>query len=119
MKLFKKKEKKIPDGKYRIIKIGKEALTEFIYDSINEKATTFFDVTDETSIVKCYDIDWEKGELICIARNELGGDEHLQFDLDTEMLISKIKNTAEKIYTDDKIYIELTKEEAEKMCSDK
>lgn len=115
MKLFRKKEKKIPDGKYRIIKIGKEALTEFIYDSINENARRLFDVSDETSIVKCYDIDWKKGELLLIARNEYVENEHLQFDFDTDELLKKLGNTATTLYTDEKRYIELTKEEIEKM----
>jgi len=111
MYIFRKNKKKIPDGKYRIIKIGKEALTEFIYDSINENAKRLFDVNDETSIVKCYDIDWEKGELLLIARNEYGENEHLQFDFDTEEIFKKIKNTATTLSTDDKCYIELTEEE--------
>lgn len=115
MKLFRKKEKKIPDGKYRIIKIGKEALTEFIYDSINENVKAFFDISDETSIVKCYDIDWEKGELLCIVRNEYEENEHLQFYFDTDELLKKLGNTATTLYTDEKRYIELTKEEIEKM----
>ena len=37
MSIFKKKAKRIPEGNYRIIKIGKDALYEFIYESFMDK----------------------------------------------------------------------------------
>ena len=48
MPFFKKQEKTIPDGKYRVIKIGKDALFEFIYESIIDNQECFFDVSDGT-----------------------------------------------------------------------
>ncbi|MCM1365598.1 MAG: hypothetical protein NC122_08465 [Faecalibacterium sp.] len=110
MRFFKKKEKKIPDNKYRIIKIGKEALFEFLYESIIDNQKCFFDITDETSIVTHFDMDWEKGEFICIARNEQAENEFLQCDIDTEKLLSKLKNTTDSLYTEN-IYIELSKDD--------
>ncbi|MBP3415551.1 MAG: hypothetical protein J6L81_10195 [Clostridia bacterium] len=110
MALFKKKEKVIPDGKYRIIKLGKDALFEFIYESIIDNQECFFDVTDTTKIVTHFEIDWDAGELICIARNERGQNEHLQFDIDTKELFSKLQNTTETMFGDER-YIELSEEE--------
>ena len=42
--MFKKKkeEKKIPDNTYRVIKISKDALYEFIYESFIDNQEIFF-----------------------------------------------------------------------------
>ena len=107
------REKTIPDNKYRIIKIGKKALFEFLYESVIDHQKEFFNVSDFTSIVTEFDIDWEKGEFICIARNELEEDEHLQFPyIDTKKLLEKLKETTMSLFADDR-YIELSKTEIE------
>ncbi len=107
------KEKKIPENKYRIIKISEDALLEFLYESIIDSQKEFFDVSDDTSIVTCFDIDWENKSFICVARNELGEEEHLQFpDIDTEKLLLKLKDTTSTLYMDNR-YIELTSTEIE------
>ncbi len=100
--------KKIPDGKYRIIKIGKEALFEFIYESFIDNEEMFFDISDGTQIVTGFDIDWDKGEFICVARNEFAENENLQFDIDISVLMSKIATTTDTLYKDN-LYIELSK----------
>ena len=43
---------RIPDDKYRIIKIGKEALFELICEAFKEWEEDFFDVADSTTMVK-------------------------------------------------------------------
>ena len=109
------KKKTIPDDKYRVIKIGKEAIFEFLYESFTDKIETFFDVSDSTSAVTAFDIDWEKGEFICIARNELPEEEeHLQFNVDVHKLISKIENTTDTLFAPDR-YIEVSKSEIDNL----
>ncbi len=44
------KNKTIADDKYRVIKIGKEAIFEFLYESFMDKLETFFDVSDSTTV---------------------------------------------------------------------
>jgi hypothetical protein len=103
-------EKRIPDDKYRIIKIGKEALFELICEAFKDSEEEFFDVTDSSSIVKSFSIDWEKGEFICVARNELPEEEeHLQFDVDTNELISKLEDTTDTLFAPNR-YIEVSKD---------
>lgn len=71
----------------------------------------FFDVSDVTSIVSHFEINWETGEFIYIERTELEENEHLQFpDIDSQLLISKMKDTTSTLYGP-KRYIELDKEE--------
>ena len=70
-------EKRIPDDKYRIIKIGKEALFELICEAFKDGEEEFFDISDSTTIVTSFSIDWGKGEFICIARNEFPEEEEI------------------------------------------
>lgn len=103
-------DKRIPDDKYRIIKIGKEALFELICEAFKDSEEEFFDVTDSSAIVKSFSIDWEKGEFICVARNELPEEEeHLQFDVDTNELISKLEDTTDTLFAPNR-YIEVSKD---------
>ncbi len=109
------KEKRIPDDKYRIIKIGKEALFELIYESFIDSEEQLFDISDGTSIVTGFDIDWEKGEFICVARNELDENEHLQFDIDISEVLTKINPTTDSLYNGGKHYIELSKSDIDNL----
>lgn len=110
-----KKKKKIPDDTYRVIKIGKEALSELIYDSINEYAETYFDISDPTSIVKCFDINWETGELIAIARNDMGENERLQFDIDTQKLLENMDDTTDTMFAPGR-YRDVSYDEIAEIC---
>lgn len=110
MSIFKKKEKVIPQGKYRVIKISKDALFEFIYESIIDNLECFFDVTDDTKIVTGFDINWDTGEFICVARNEYDENEHLQFNINTKELMSKLQDTTNTMYAENR-YIEMSEEE--------
>ena len=107
--------KRIPDDKYRIIKIGKEALFELICEAFKEWEEDFLDVSDSTTIVKSFSIDWEKGEFICIARNELPEEEeHIQFDVDTHELLSKFENTTDTLFAPNR-YVEVMKSEIDNL----
>ena len=109
------KEKRIPDDKYRIIKIGKEALFEVVCEFFKEREEDFFDVSDSTTMVKSFCIDWEKGEFICVARNELPEEEeHLQFDVDTDELLSKIEDTTDTLFAPNR-YIEVLKSDIDNL----
>ncbi|MBR3908878.1 MAG: hypothetical protein IKJ50_04075 [Clostridia bacterium] len=110
MPIFKKKGKTIPQNKYRIVKIGKDAIYEILREYIIDNQENFFDVTDGTKIVTHFDINWDTGEFICIARNEYGEDEHLQSNIDTTKILSKLQDTTETVF-EDKRYIELSEEE--------
>lgn len=110
--LKKENEKTIPDGTYRIIKIGKEALFEFLYETVIDNQERFFDVDDGTKIITAFDMDWEKGEFICAAYNDTG--KPLQRSLNTEKLLSALDNTTSTMYADNR-YIELTEEEIQRI----
>ena len=110
MSIFKQKEKTIPQGSYRIIKIGKDAIYEVLREYITDHQKAFSDITDGTKIVKLFDIDWEKGEFICVARSDYGDDERLQFSIDAEQLLAKLPNTTDTLFAPNP-FIELSEEE--------
>ena len=108
------KKKTIPNDQYRVIKIGKEAIFEFLYESFKDKIDTFLDVSDSTSVVTAFDIDWEKGEFICVARNEMSGNEHLQIDVDLKKLLSELESTTDTLFQNNR-YVELSKSDIKKL----
>lgn len=110
MSIFKKKEKRIPEGNYRIIKIGKDALYEFIYESFMDKLEMYLDISDATSVVNFFDVNWEKGEFIFVSRNELENKDMFETIIDTKKLLSILDCTCETVFTD-KCYVDLTEEE--------
>lgn len=55
-------------------------------------------------------MDWDKGEFLCVARSECDENEHLQFNIDTEKIITKLHNTTESMFVNDR-YVELSEEE--------
>lgn len=107
-------ERRIPDSKYRVIKVGKEAVYEVIREYFKDNTEVFFDISDGTTAVTRFDIDWDKGEFICIARNELNENEHLQFNIDTEKLFSKLDNTTDTLFTVNR-YVELSESDIENL----
>lgn len=63
-----KKKYKMTDNTVRVIKIGKEALFEFIYENFIEGQKDFLDV-DCLSVTDTFAIDWESGQFIFCAYN--------------------------------------------------
>ena len=71
--MFRKKkiEKKIPENTYRVIKISKEALFEFIYESFIDNQEKFFDVADGAKIVTSFGVDWEHDSFIMVPKMQM------------------------------------------------
>lgn len=109
--MFKKRkvEKKIPENTYRVIKISKDALFEFIYESFIDNQETFFDVTDGTKIMTSFDIDWEYGSFIMVAQNS-NDEPPFYNEIDVNKISKAIDDTTNTMYADNR-YIELTQEQ--------
>ena len=105
----KKTEKQIPDNTYRVIKISKDALFEFIYESFIDNQETFFDITDGTKIMNSFDIDWEDGSFIMVAQN-CKDEPPFYKEIDVNKISRAIDDTTNTMYADNR-YIELTQEE--------
>lgn len=99
-------------NKYRIIKIGANALREFIYENIIEKQCDYFDV-DPTEVRNDFIVDLENGQLIfCVSCNEDEAGNIVKFpkDIDLEKLMLKIPDTTKTMFQSDR-YIEFSKDE--------
>ena len=105
----KKIEKKIPDNTYRVIKISKDALFEFIYESFIDNQETFFDITDGTKIMTSFDIDWEEGSFTMVAQN-CKDESSFYNEIDIKKISKGIDDTTNTMYADNR-YIELSQEQ--------
>ena len=109
-----KKQKNLDENTVRVIKISKEALFEFIYESFIAEQKTFFDV-DALDVTDYFDINFERGEFIfCVAKSEDANGEFLRLpkEVDLQRLMKNIPDTTESMIVPQKsMYKEFTKEE--------
>ena len=111
MRRSKKKDARVPPDTYRVIKISGDAVFEFLHESMKDKLEPFFDVSDATSIVTSFIVDWDDGSLMMVARNEDDDDhERLQFPekMDIGQLIKKLPDTVIGMYSGEKRYVDMT-----------
>ena len=96
----------------RVIKIGKEALFEFIYEKFVEDQDTYLDV-DAIGVSDHFEIDFENGQFIfCAIKSE---DENGNFlsmpeEVDLKKLLKKLPDTTVSMFSP-KRYKEYTKED--------
>ncbi len=109
----KKVEKKIPDNTYRVIKISKDALFEYIYESFNDALEDFLDITDISSVVNAYGMSYDEGSFILVSRNAKS-DLDLYEEIDVEKILNAIPDTTSTMYSECR-YIDLTAEQVEEI----
>lgn len=100
------------DNNVRVIKIGKEALFEFIYETFVENTEQYFDI-DPIKVATQFDIDFGRGEFIACVYNfedDEGKFVTLPEEIDTKKLMMNITDTTSTMFTD-KRFVEYTKEE--------
>lgn len=68
MRCKKKKPHMLDENSVRVIKIGKEALFELIYEHFIGEQERYLDV-DMLSVTNAFDLDWESGEFVFCAYN--------------------------------------------------
>ncbi|MBQ8495935.1 MAG: hypothetical protein IJ489_00565 [Clostridia bacterium] len=106
------RKKKLNNDTVRVIKIGKEALFEFIYEKMIDEEELFLDV-DLLSVSNSFAIDWETGQFIfCAYRGEdqNGNLISLPKEINLQKLLRTLPDTIPSMYQN-KRYQEYTKEE--------
>ncbi len=96
----KKKYSRLDDNTVRVLKINKEALFEFICESMLDNQETFLEV-NSSDVVSCFDIDFEQGELImCAYKNENSKGDALTLpeSIDLQTIMKNIDNTTDSMY---------------------
>ena len=113
----KKKMSPLKEDEVRIIKIGEEALFEFIYEKFIDEQECYLDV-EPVSVTDSFYIDWENRQFIFCAyksENEKGDFLKLPESIDLETLIRKIPDTTNSMYSGNR-YKTFTKNELEDIC---
>lgn len=105
-------KKKLDENSVRVIKIGKKALFEFIYEKFIDDEEIFFDV-DILDVMSTFDINFERGEFICCVSKVEDADGKilkLPDEIDLQQLMENIPDTTSTMFADNR-YQEFTKEE--------
>lgn len=105
-------KKKLNDNSVRVIKIGKKASFEFIYEKFIDDEEIFFDV-DILDVISTFDINFERGEFICCVSKAEDADGNilkLPDEIDLQQLMENIPDTTSTMFADNR-YREFTKEE--------
>lgn len=102
----------IDENTVRVIKIGKKALFEFIYEHMIDETECHMNV-DDTSVLTSFDIDWERGEFIfCASKldDKFGKFLKLPDEIDLKKVMKNIPDTTVSMYDDCCKYKEYTKD---------
>lgn len=105
-------KKQLNNDTVRVIKIGKEALMEFIYESFMDHLGDYLDV-DPVDVTNAFCIDLEQGAFICCsskAEDENGKLLKLPAEIDLQKLMATIPDTTPTMYAQGR-YKEYSKEE--------
>ncbi len=105
-------KKDLAEDKVRVIKIGREALFEFIYEKFMDNLEAYFDV-DSLEVMSTWGINWEDGAFIfCVHKAEDGAGNIVKLpdEIDLQQLMKKIPDTTTTMFADRR-YREFTKDE--------
>ncbi len=98
--------------KYRIIKISKEALYEFIYEKFIENQEEYLNV-NALEVMNSFEIDFQNGQFIFIAHKSEDEDENiipLPKEIDLKELMNKMEDTTSTMFCENR-YVELSLKE--------
>ncbi len=111
---MRKKHKPLDENNVRVIKISKEALFEFIYETIIDNQEMFFDV-DPNTVFDTFDANFQDGHFIfCVHKAEDNNGNIIEFpkEIDLQKLMLRIPDTTPSMFqAGADRYVEYTKEE--------
>lgn len=96
----------------RVIKIGKEALYEFLYENIILQEESLLQMP-ATEVMNHFAMDWERGEFIFMAHQAEDADGEL-IPLPKEILLE----TADSLLGRGKVYRDYSFEELKELCGE-
>ena len=104
----------------RVIKIGREALYEFLYENMISEEENLLQVS-ATEVMNHFAIDWEKEEFIFMAHqaeDEDGELISLPKEIQLEILLKALPETAESLLERGKVYRDYSFEELKELCGE-
>lgn len=105
------KVKHLKNNTCRVVKIDKEALFEFVYETMIERLEQYFDLLDSTTVVSHHKFSEDTGDYICIINDE---NVQLPNDIDVDVLITKMEATTNTLYANNR-YKEMTFDEVRRI----
>ena len=103
---MRKKKRQLEKDRYRIIKLSKEALWEFIYESVLDKQEVYFDLSDGTEITAHFDINFETGDFVALVRNSVDDEPmkglRIPDGIDLQGLLERMEDTTSSMYQPDR-----------------
>lgn len=100
------------NNKIRIIKLGKEAITELVREALIEKLVTYMDVSHD-EVMTLFDLDFERCELIFCALPDTSENTASAPGINTQAIIKNIPCTTDSLFDGNARYREYTKDEFE------
>ena len=104
----------------RVIKIGREALYEFLYEHLISDEENLLQVS-ATEVMNHFAIDWEKEEFIFMAHQAEDADGELislPKEIQLEILLKALPETAESLLERGKVYRDYSFEELKELCGE-
>ncbi len=117
---MKKKKELLEQNVCRVIKIDKEALFEFIYESFVRDQEQLLGIS-ACDHMNNFTIDWESGEFIFTAHrdeDENGKITPLPKDIDIQKVLRKIPSTTDSVLSSGNIYKDYTFDELREMIKE-
>ena len=104
----------------RVIKIGKEALYEFLYENMISEEETLLQVS-ATEVMNHFAMDWKSGEFIFMAHQAEDADGELiplPKEIQPEILLKALPATADSLLGRGKVYRDYSFEELKELCGE-
>ena len=104
----------------RVIKIGREALYEFLYENMISEEENLLQVS-ATEVRNHFAIDWEKEEFIFMAHQAEDADGELiplPKEIQPETLLKALPETADSLLGRGKVYRDYSFEELKELCGE-
>ena len=104
----------------RVIKIGKEALYEFLYENIISQEESLLQVP-ATEVMNSFAMDWERGEFIFMAHQAKDADGELiplPKEIQPETLLKALPETADSLLGRGRVYRDYSFEELNELCGE-
>ncbi|MBQ1684124.1 MAG: hypothetical protein II072_01270 [Clostridia bacterium] len=91
----KRRTGKMPDGEIRIMKLGKEAIIELLYETVIGEQEHLFNV-DPNSVMDHWSIDFENGQFIFCVTNE--NEYEKTQKLDFQKIMKELPETTDSVF---------------------
>jgi len=112
--------KRMEEKTVRVIKIGKEAIYEFLYENMISEEENLLQVS-ATEVMNSFAMDWERGEFIFMAHKAEDADGELislPKEIQPEILLKALPETTESLLKRGKVYRDYSFEELKRLCGE-